>query len=275
VGDAAGARHEIAREGRQERAFVVVECAVSGGGTEEVEEAAALGVAELFLTVEGLERGEIGGKRFALVFGSGGEQLRRELGETRVHAAAACRQHDGQHEDQREGDNVRGNAAHRVVEHNMAPLLQTARAAPGRKSPSLYELLGVGRNAGDDELKKAYKALARKYHPDLNQNNPQAEGMFKSVTRAYEVLSDPNKRDQYDRALDDEDKQTYTDVASKPSSKRSDAVFFVFVLFLVLAMLFFFVDTAKGTYFLVVAVTLEIRTSIEAIRSELRSRPAR
>jgi len=148
-------------------------------------------------------------------------------------------------------------------------------AAPGRKSPSLYELLGVGRNAGDDELKKAYKALARKYHPDLNQNNPQAEGMFKSVTRAYEVLSDPNKRDQYDRALDDEDKQTYTDVASKPSSKRSDAVFFVFVLFLVLAMLFFFVDTAKGTYFLVVAVTLEIRTSIEAIRSELRSRPAR
>lgn len=145
-------------------------------------------------------------------------------------------------------------------------------AAPGRKSPSLYELLGVGRSASDDELKKAYKVLARKYHPDLNQNNPQAEGMFKSVTRAYEVLSDPAKRDQYDRALDDEDRQTYTDVASKPS-RRSDVIFFVFVLFLVLAMLFFFVDTAKGTYFLVVAVTLEIRTSIEAIRAELRTRP--
>ena len=54
------------------------------------------------------------------------------------------------------------------------------------------------------------------------------------------------------------------------SSRRSDFVFFVFVLFLVLAMLFFFLDTAKGTYFLVVAVTLEIKTSIEAIRSELR-----
>ena len=141
-------------------------------------------------------------------------------------------------------------------------------AAP-RKSPSLYELLGVGRSASDDDIKKAYKGLARKYHPDLNQNNPTAEGMFKSVTRAYEVLTDPLKRDQYDRALDDEDRQT--DIASKPS-RRSDMIFFVFVGFLVLAMLFFFIDTAKGTYFLVVAVTLEIKTSIEAIRSELRER---
>lgn len=146
-------------------------------------------------------------------------------------------------------------------------------AAPGRKSPSLYELLNVGRSASEEELKKAYKVLARKYHPDLNQNNPQAEGMFKSVTRAYEVLSDPAKRDQYDRALDDEEKPTYTEVANKPAKRGNDLIFFVFVLFLVLAMLFFFVDTAKGTYFLVVAVTLEIRTSIEAIRSELRNRP--
>ena len=143
-------------------------------------------------------------------------------------------------------------------------------AAP-KKGPNLYEVLGVSRSASDDDIKKAYKALARKYHPDLNQNNPAAEGMFQKLTRAYEVLADPAKRDQYDRALADEDRdQTYTDVAPKPS-KRNDFVFFVFVLFLVLAMLFFFIDTAKGTYFLVVAVTLEIKTSIEAIRSELRA----
>lgn len=142
-------------------------------------------------------------------------------------------------------------------------------AAP-KKGPNLYEVLGVGRSASDDDIKKAYKSLARKYHPDLNQNNPAAEGMFQKLTRAYEVLADPAKRDQYDRALDEEDRNTYTDVAPKPS-RRSDFVFFVFVLFLVLAMLFFFLDTAKGTYFLVVAVTLEIKTSIEAIRSELRT----
>lgn len=141
-------------------------------------------------------------------------------------------------------------------------------AAP-RKGPNLYDVLGVGRSASDEDIKKAYKALARKYHPDLNQNNPAAEGMFQKVTRAYEVLTDPVKRDQYDRALSDEDRETYTEVAPKPS-RRSDFVFFVFVLFLVLAMLFFFIDTAKGTYFLVVAVTLEIKTSIEAIRTELR-----
>ena len=143
---------------------------------------------------------------------------------------------------------------------------------PQRRAPTLYEVLGVGRSASEDDIKKAYKALARKYHPDLNQNNPQAEAMFKSATRAYEVLNDRTKREQYDRALDDEDRATEgTDVAQRKPERRSDLVFFVFVLFLVLAMLFFFVDTAKGTYFLVVAVTLEIRTSIEAIRTELRT----
>lgn len=132
-------------------------------------------------------------------------------------------------------------------------------------------MLGVGRSASEDDIKKAYKGLARRYHPDLNQNNPQAEALFKAATRAYEVLADASKRDQYDRALDAEDRESFTDVAAKPE-RRSDLVFFVFVLFLVLAMIFFFVDTAKGTYFLVVAVTLEIRTSIEAIRTEIRSR---
>ena len=150
-----------------------------------------------------------------------------------------------------------------------APCYKRQVAAPGRKSPSLYEILGVGRSAGDEEIKRAYKALARRYHPDLNQNNPQAEAVFKSVTRAYEVLTDPDRRQQYDDALEQEEHSV--EIAPK-ASRGPDMMFFVFAIFLVLAMLFFFVDTAKGTYFLVVAVALEIRTSIEALRSDLKRR---
>ena len=62
-----------------------------------------------------------------------------------------------------------------------------------------YETLGVNRNATDEEIKKAYRKLARKYHPDLNPNNKQAEEKFKEVQEAYEVLGDKEKRSRYDQ----------------------------------------------------------------------------
>ena len=62
-----------------------------------------------------------------------------------------------------------------------------------------YEVLGVDRNASQDEIKKAFRKLARKYHPDMNRDDPSAEEKFKDINEAYEVLSDPDKRSQYDR----------------------------------------------------------------------------
>jgi len=61
-----------------------------------------------------------------------------------------------------------------------------------------YEILGVSRDADDKQLKKAFRKFARKYHPDLNPNNKEAEQRFKEVNEAYEILSDPAKRKQYD-----------------------------------------------------------------------------
>jgi molecular chaperone DnaJ len=62
-----------------------------------------------------------------------------------------------------------------------------------------YETLGVSRTASDDEIKKAYRKLARKYHPDLNPGDNSAEGRFKNVQEAYDILSEPKKREMYDQ----------------------------------------------------------------------------
>ena len=62
-----------------------------------------------------------------------------------------------------------------------------------------YEILGVKKTASEAELKKAYRDLAKKYHPDKNKGNKEAENRFKEISEAYAVLSDKEKRDQYDR----------------------------------------------------------------------------
>jgi len=63
-----------------------------------------------------------------------------------------------------------------------------------------YNVLGVAPNATDDEIKKVYRSLAMRYHPDRNQE-PGADARFKAIGKAYEILSDPVKREEYNQTL--------------------------------------------------------------------------
>src|SRR5271155_4144246 len=68
-----------------------------------------------------------------------------------------------------------------------------------------YEVLGVKAEASPDEIRKAYRKLAKQLHPDLNPGKPEAEARFKTVTAAYDLVSDADKRARYDRGEIDED----------------------------------------------------------------------
>src|SRR6266481_8335162 len=67
------------------------------------------------------------------------------------------------------------------------------------QSKDYYGLLGVKKNANADEIRKAFRKLARKYHPDVNPNNKSAEEKFKQISEANDVLTDPKKRKIYDQ----------------------------------------------------------------------------
>ena len=74
----------------------------------------------------------------------------------------------------------------------------------GGGGKDFYDTLGISRGASDSEIKKAYRKLAMKWHPDKNQDNKEAaEKKFKAVSEAYEVLSDPKKKDKYDQFGED------------------------------------------------------------------------
>src|SRR5438094_734654 len=80
-----------------------------------------------------------------------------------------------------------------------AEVLESNRPANAMAKRDFYDVLGISKTASADEIKSAYRKLARKYHPDMNRNDPKATEKFNEVQEAYDVLSDPPKRKNYDQ----------------------------------------------------------------------------
>lgn len=93
----------------------------------------------------------------------------------------------------------------------------------------LYKVLGVKSSATNDEIRAAYRKLAKKYHPDLNPGNPEAEKRFKSINAANDILGDPKKREKFDRGEIDEtgaEKPRYENFQQTASGGRSGGPFY-------------------------------------------------
>ena len=102
---------------------------------------------------------------------------------------------------------VRIEAATATANTNTQPhaaARQRTAADPLMATQTPYEVLGVKPNATADEIRKAYRKLAKQFHPDLNPGKPAAEARFKAVSAAHDILSDPEKRARYDRGEIDE-----------------------------------------------------------------------
>lgn len=84
-----------------------------------------------------------------------------------------------------------------------------------------YETLGVSRSASPDEIKKSYRKLARKYHPDVNPGDLEAEAKFKKVNEAYRILSDPSLKAEYDARLSGYDSHSHRNDSQKKAATSS------------------------------------------------------
>ncbi len=90
------------------------------------------------------------------------------------------------------------------------------RGRHGMKDP--YRILGVSRTATEAEIKKAYRSLAKEYHPDRNPNNPKVADIFKNINAAYSLLGDPENRRRYDRRRDGRGRRPARLCSSSPAA---------------------------------------------------------